>query len=359
MRQPDDAPVAHAPAGPLPRPRRVLIVKPSALGDVATAVPVLRGLRRTFGDGIEIDWLLARSCAPLVAGDPDLSAVVLFDRHRLARAWRSPSAAREAWRFWRHLRRGRYDWVIDLQGLLRSGLFAAATRAPVRAGFATAREGAAWFYTHVLPAGATPTHTVDRNLALAQHLGIDAHPADLRLHVTPEGRAFAEAFRAEHGAGYVVVAPATRWKTKLYPAHHWRVVVAAVARHRPVVLVAAPGETRLTDPLAGGPNVIDLGSRTTIPQLVGVIAGSAGVISCDSATMNIATATGVPQVTLIGPTDPARTGPYRRPEAVVATPAPCRGCLRRRGRGCDCMEQISPTDVLEAAERNFGLPVTA
>ena len=70
-------------------PRRVLIVKPSALGDVVTAVPVLRGLKRTFPDS-RVSWMLARSCAPLMAHDTDLDEVVPFDRRGLGKWWRSP-----------------------------------------------------------------------------------------------------------------------------------------------------------------------------------------------------------------------------------------------------------------------------
>ena len=61
---------ADLPAPP-PPPRRVLIIKPSALGDVVTAVPVMRGLRRAYPD-VQISWMLSNSCAPLLADDADL-----------------------------------------------------------------------------------------------------------------------------------------------------------------------------------------------------------------------------------------------------------------------------------------------
>lgn len=343
----------------MPAPRRVLIIKPSALGDVVTALPVLRGLRRSFGRDVRIDWMLSRACASLVAEEGDLDGVVYFDRRRLAKMWYHPGAMGAFLRFCRALRRAGYDWVIDLQGLFRSGFFARVCGADVRAGFGSARELAGLFYTAALPADQEPRHTVDRNIALARSLGVDARPEDFRLTVPSVGQAFAERFVREHGREYVVVAPATRWATKLYAPHHWKAVVAELARRWTVVLVAGADETHLAAPLAEVAGVIDLSGRTSIPEMTGLIAAAAGLVSCDSAPMNIAAALDTPQVTIIGPTDPARTGPYARPAAVVQTHLPCRACLRRTRRQCphvSCMQTIAPAEVLAACERNFAQP---
>jgi heptosyltransferase I len=337
----------------IPTPRRVLIIKPSALGDVVTAIPVLRGLRRTFGRSVRIDWLLARNCAPLVSEDPDLDGVVEFDRKRLGRMWYSPVAAGAFLALCRRLRKARYDWVIDLQGLFRSGFLARVTGAGVLAGFAAAREFAAMFYNVALPTYGMPTHTVDRNIALAKYLGVDSRPGDYELFVPPAARQWAGQFAADLGRDYLVLAPATRWRTKLYPPQHWRPVIDALSKRVAIVLVAGPGEEHLTAPLAGGANVTDLTGKTSLPQLMGLITSSCGVISCDSAAMNIATALGKPQIALIGPTDPARTGPYRRGETVVQTQLPCRSCLKRSCPHIACMESISPAQVLAAAEEHL------
>ncbi len=337
-----------------PKPRRALIIKPSALGDVVTALPVLRGLRRTFGPDLHVAWLLSRPCAPLVADDGDLDEVIDFDRRRLGRMWRSPAAFGAFVGFCRSLRRGRFDWVIDLQGLFRSGLFAMVSRAKVRAGFATARELAPLFYSVALPAEGTPTHTVDRNIALAKLLGIDARPEDFRLSVSDAARQWADEFIAERGRDYIVAAPATRWVTKLYPTRHWRQVVGELTGKTKVVLVGAPNERHLTESLADIPGVVDLGGRTTVPQLVALIDAARALVSCDSATMNIATAVGTPQVTLLGPTNPARTGPYGVGAGLLQTSLPCRACLKRQCPHITCMETIRPQVVVEAVAGLLG-----
>ena len=339
---------------PLPQtPSRVLIVKPSALGDVVTAMPVLRGLRRTFGRDLHVAWLISTTCADLISHDGDVDECVLFERRRLGRAWRSVSSAGALAGLLTQLRRGRYDGVIDLQGLLRSALLARATRAPLRAGFGDAREGAARFYTHRCKA-AGDVHTVDRNIALARELGIDARSEDMTLQVAPAAGEWARAFVADHGLGdgFVVCVPPTRWSTKLYPVRHWRAVVSHLARSTPVVLIGAPGDRALCGAVADGlgDGVIDATGQTDVAQMVGLIASSSGVICCDSAAKFIAPAVGVDVVTLIGPTRAQRTGPYLRGRAVVS-PVACQGCLQRRCPHITCMELIEPAAVIAAAEQ--------
>jgi len=343
---------------PAETPHRLLIVKPSALGDVVTAMPVLRGLRRTFGREVHVAWLINTNCADLLAHDSDLDECVLFDRKRLGKAWHSVAAAGALVKLLGRLRRGRYDWVIDLQGLLRSALLARATRAPLRAGFVDAREGAARFYTH-RSAAPDGMHTVDRNIALVRELGVDARGEDMTLQVAPPAREFAEAFVGEHslGDGFVICVPPTRWRTKLYPVRHWRTVAERLARRLPVVLVGGPGDRDLCGAVAGGlgPGVINAAGHTDVAQMVALIAASSGVICCDSAAKFIAPAVGTDVVTLIGPTRVERTGPYRRGHAVVADVA-CQGCLERLCPHITCMESIDPEAVIAAAgemlERN-------
>ena len=332
-------------------PRRVLIVKPSSLGDVVTAMPLLRGLRRTFGD-IHIAWLIGKTALPLIAHDTDVNDCVIFDRKTLGRAWRSPGASRKLKAFVGQLKRGRYDWAIDAQGLLRSALLARATRAEVRAGFAEAREGSTLFYTHRVSVD-RESHTVDRNIALARALGIDARPEDMTLQVSHDAQEFANEFVDQRGldGGFLLCVPPTRWQTKLYPVRHWRTVIRSLKERIPVVLGGSPGDRELCEAVAEGlgDRVINAAGETDIAQMVGLIAASSGVICCESAANFIAPAVGVDVVTLIGPTRPSRTGPYQRGRAIVAD-VPCQGCLRKHCPHITCMELVEPAEVISAAE---------
>ena len=331
-------------------PQRVLIIKPSALGDVITALPVLRGLKRTFPH-CRVSWLVNDNCAALISHDSDLDEVVGFDRKTMGTAWRSVSAARLVVSFLWNLRRSHFDWVLDLQGLLRSGIFSRATGASVRAGFASAREGASWFYNHRFTPQAS--HTVDRNIELARHLGIDARSEDMTLQVASEGRQFADEFMAANNlqAGeFLICVPPTRWETKLYPSRHWQRVISAMTERTTAVLMGAPGDRDLCQAAMQdtGPRAINLAGQTGIRELVATIAASGGVICGDSAAALIAPAVGVDSVVLIGPTRPERTGPYGGGRAIVGD-VPCRGCLKKRCSHITCMQLIDPDEVIEAA----------
>src|SRR6266540_4072385 len=123
-------------------PRRIAILKPSALGDIVHALPVLSALHERFPDA-RITWVVNKAFEPLLAGHPHLTNTLAFDRS----AFKEPLPATVySLRFADELRRRRFDLVVDLQGLLRTGLMCAASGAPVRVGFANAREGSRHFY---------------------------------------------------------------------------------------------------------------------------------------------------------------------------------------------------------------------
>jgi lipopolysaccharide heptosyltransferase I len=336
----------------LPAPERVLIVKPSSLGDVITALPVLKGLRRTF-PGAHLVWLVNPECAEIPAGEPELDETIPFDRRRFGRIGRSPAATAEFVRFCRDLRRRGFDWVLDLQGLFRSGFLAAMTGARVRAGFAAGRELAAAFYTRRIHV--RPGHTIDRNLQLAAALGIDARPEDLRLTADPAARERAGALLAEAGIGpdgFFAIAPTARWPTKLYPPRRWRRVLAELSSDRPCAILGAPGDEDFCEelrPEAPARPVVNLAGRTSLAELVATIAAADALVCCDSAAGLIAAATTTPQVMLIGPTRPNRTGPYGPLGRAVVADVPCQGCLKRRCGHVACMQLIPPERVIREA----------
>src|SRR5437588_5710219 len=117
---------------------RILLIKPSAFGDVLHTLPVLAKLRARY-PGARIDWLLTPPIAELIRHHPALSGVVLFPRQEYARPWRSWAALRAGAaglaRLLAAVRRARYELVIDLHGQFRSALLALLSGAPARVGF--------------------------------------------------------------------------------------------------------------------------------------------------------------------------------------------------------------------------------
>src|SRR5437764_13746133 len=115
-------------------PERIALLKPSALGDIVHALPVLAALRRRFPDS-HITWVVNKSYEPLIAGHPDLTDTLPFDRSAFKKGFRR--AVGYSLAFAAELRRRRFDLVIDLQGLLRTGLMCLATGHRGRSGFRT------------------------------------------------------------------------------------------------------------------------------------------------------------------------------------------------------------------------------
>ena len=333
-------------------PRRILLIKPSAIGDVVHALPVLNLLRRTWPDA-HVAWVLTPACANLLDGHPLLNEVILFERGRFGRGWREPAAAAGLVKFMKRLRGGEFDLVVDLQGLFRSGWMARQTRAPVRIGFANAREFAPLFYTHRVDVGTTEQHAIDRYLKVAAALGCGDAPVAFPFHVTEDDRRHVESLvPAGQGAHrYAVLIPGTNWQTKRWPAERFAALVKPLRDRFGLATVAAgsPDEVEIASRVGG----INVAGRTTLRQLVALLERAALVVANDSGPMHIAAALGRPLVTLFGPTNPVRTGPYRRDDAVLRLDIPCSPCYSRACSHQSCLRWLDIESVLTAAEQQM------
>jgi len=302
-------------------PQRILIVRPSALGDVARTVPALVSLRRAFPDA-RIDWLVRASFADAVRHHPDLNEVVEFPRKRFVRFGRSVEVTREVFQWLGELKARRYDHVYDLQGLVRSGLFTYAARAPVRVGFANAPE-LAWLGYNRRHRIEWDMHTVDRMLGLLE--AEDIEPVrDMRLHVGEDDRRWAEQWLADRGIEperYLVLAPTAMWLSKRWPAARFGEIAQRIADRRPAgadfhagVVVGSPGEDEQARPVLQRHWTIplhDMVGRTTVGRLMALIEQCGLVLCNDSAALHLAVGLGRRCLGVFGPTEPQLVGPYR------------------------------------------------
>src|SRR6266704_7039459 len=135
----EDAPTLRR--STLHAPMKVLILKPSSLGDVVQALPVLRLIKRNL-PASEIYWWIDSNLASLLEDDADLSGIIRFDR----RQWAAPRHWLELWRGLRWMRAQSFDWVIDLQSLARSGTFAWLANGSLTIGLDEPRECARGYY---------------------------------------------------------------------------------------------------------------------------------------------------------------------------------------------------------------------
>ncbi len=332
--------------------RRLLIIKPSSLGDVVHALPTLAALRRQF-PSTRLTWLVKREWADVLEGNPDLDDVLALDLS--VKGW--PTAMRA-------VRSGRFDLVVDLQGLLRSAMLGWLSGSPARVGFANGREGSPWLYTHRVPVPDMSMHAVDRYLLIARFLGAGPEkPRPSAFHLPQESAAEArvEALLAAAGvqAGTMLAAlnPSARWTTKQWPIESFAAVGDWLQRQGVRVVVIGGREERpageaVMRAMHGAP--IDLAGKTTLKELIALLRRVRVFITNDSGPMHLAAAVGTPVIALFGPTDPARTGPYGDGHTILRSGVPCSPCFSRRCANAvklECLTTIGPQAVIESAAK--------
>lgn len=329
-------------------PRRILIVRTSALGDVVHCLPVLTALRRHLRDA-RIGWVVEEAMAPVLENHPDLDQLLVV---RL-RSWRrrpfTLATLRELGRFLADLDRFSPEVVFDLMGNHKAGVIAALTLADRRIGLAREQRrepsSAVWISEGVRAAG---SHAVDRALSLLDRLALPREAADFggdKLFRTDE----AGADRQEAGGRpFVLIHPGAGWGNKRYPAAWWGEVAHRVRSHAgvEVLVTSGPGEERLAREVVaasrgGARGVV----APTLPALAALARGARLMMGGDSGPLHLAHALGTPVLCLMGPTDPRRNGPYGATDAAVWHPLPCSFCDKRMNETKGCLLALAPAEV--------------
>src|SRR5471030_941690 len=219
---------------------KILILKPSSLGDVIQALPVLRLLKLHF-PASEIFWWIDSAFAPLLEGDPDLAGIVRFERKR----WGKPQHWPEMLRSIRWLREQKFDLVIDLQCLARSGAFAWLARGKFLVGLDEVREGARGFYDLAVPRKTFHTHAVDWYLSVLPPLGVPVHK---NFYWLPERAEISAAVKRKwlgdnpkfkiQNSKLILLQPGARWENKCWPVEYFSELVRLIARIFPASRIA-------------------------------------------------------------------------------------------------------------------------
>jgi lipopolysaccharide heptosyltransferase I len=318
------------PDGSRTKPARIALVKLSSLGDVVHALPLAAALRARF-PATHLTWVVERREAALLVNHPALDDIVIAD----TRGWRRArglgggrAAAGALWTLARRLRRERFDVAIDAQGLLKSGMLVALTRAPLRIGFAArvARElSALCTNCHVTPPPEA-RHVVDQYLALLEPLGIARPRVEFTLPVAPRAEAEAEAFLA--GAS---LEPRRRLVTLVIgaarPDKRWALACHAELATRligggdtGVLVLWGPGEEADARAIAEGARGAVLAPPTDLGTLLALLRRASVIVGGDTGPLHMGAALGVPCVGLYGPTAATRNGPYGTRHRALQSP---------------------------------------
>ena len=336
---------------------KILILKPSSLGDVVQALPVLRLLKQ-HDPNSEIFWWIETGNAPLLQDDPDLAGIFHFDRER----WATPWHWGDIWKGIHELRRHKFDLIIDLQALARSSTVGWLAGGKFFVGLHDWRELATGYYDITVPRPSPGTHAVEWYLETLKAIGVPVH---WNFDWLPRRESVArevEALWPLNGAPMVALLPGARWENKQWPAQYFRELVSELrARHDGLRFTILGGkadaslaQTIITDATDA---CLDLTGRTSLPQMIEVLRTCSAVVTNDTGPMHVAAALRKPVIGIFGPTNPARTGPYGQvKQALQRKDLPCVPCMKSVCTYRDpmaCLRGISVGQVAEEVLRRL------
>jgi ADP-heptose:LPS heptosyltransferase len=380
------------------RHKKILIIKPSSLGDIVHSLPTLKAVRQLFPKAF-ISWLVKEEWAGILEGNPYLDEILSF-----------PFTLNGMPQIIGSVRKRRFDLVLDLQGLLRSSVISFLSGASIRIGYDSAREGAKIFYTERVRVPSLDIHAVDRYMLSVGTEGFTPSPSDFYIKIDQADTSYVREMLAINNSvnsPLVAINPQARWKTKVWHQERFDLLADLLADKlgARVVLVGSdkkvsgvekavdahefasgylPSEQREREgdgrspateqrakssvgrgrlhpalPVEGDGRspaieatrapVIDMRGKTNLKQLAALLQEVDLLVTNDSGPMHIAAALGTPVVAIFGPTNPKRTGPYGEIHRVIRGSAKCSPCFKKR---CImpshlCMDTISVEMVSE------------
>ncbi|HEB70935.1 MAG TPA: glycosyltransferase family 9 protein [Desulfobulbus sp.] len=344
--------------------KRILIIKPSSLGDIVHTLPLVHALKRKYPDST-IGWIVQEAFAPLLERDPAVDMV--YPVHIPSTS--DPQAGRFAYfhaftatvkmfkKLHGQLKHAPFDLILDLHASFRSGLLGRTNPGGLRLGFKGARELNSWFQDQLVTVPESVQHALDKNLLFCRHLACSVLPEDFHMCCSTDDidtvQIFLRQEKVADGAAVIYANPAARWQTKFWPARRWAELADRLrGRGTPLVFGGSgqdvPYITSITR-LMKTPGLVAAG-RFNLPQTVALIQHSSLYVGLDSGPMHMAALSGVPAVALFGPTHPSRVGPYGVAHAVVrAADLDCLECRKRTCVHLRCMRGISVSMVYDAA----------
>lgn len=344
---------------PVDKPKRILIVKLSAIGDVLMATPVAKALRTAYPDSY-IAWIVERKSADVVLGNPYLDEVIVWDRVKGGNVFNGVTKFLSALScLHKELKSKNFDVCVDVQGLLRSATVCLVSGAKRRAGFADADEYSPILYHDKYdPKDDGSLNAQQRNLDLLRTVGVSSTDTAMHMPVLDEDREFADRFFKENGLeGQRVVAfcPATTWVNKHWTPEGWSGVCDLLGERygvKPLIL-GSKADVILAQKISDGASVkpVISAGHTTLKQAGALMERSIAVIGVDTGLLHMAVALDRPAVGLFG-ASAWRCFMKRDNFVWVAKDFPCSPC--RRHPTCsnvDCMQAITPEDVISAVKR--------
>ncbi|OLD42741.1 MAG: hypothetical protein AUI63_08395 [Gemmatimonadetes bacterium 13_1_40CM_2_60_3] len=294
-------------------PNRICIVMMSAVGDAVHVLPVVNALKRANPD-TRITWILQPGPAALVRGHRSVDEIIIFDRSKGLMAFATAAA---------QLANRRFDLVINLQVYFKAGIVTGFTQAPIKLGFDRARaRDLNWLFTNRKIAPSPIQHVQDQYFEFLTVLGVAPQPVEWDLGPWPHEREWQRRFRASIDRPIASIVVATSKPEKDWFPERWAVVCDALHDKFGMRVVLVGG--RSARELAAERVVMERSKQkprselgSGLRNLVSILDASALVLSPDTGPLHMSVALDTPVISLMGYTNPKRTGPYRRFQDLI------------------------------------------
>lgn len=320
-------------------PQRILIVLHGSIGDVTRALPLAAMLRRALPSAF-LAWSVEPLCYPLLEHNPAIDEIIVFERR-----WKG------SLRFLRRIRAARFDLVLDLQRLFKSGLISRWSGARHRVGFhrRDSKELNWLFNNRRIPFYGDRISKFEHYLKFVDYLAIEPGRVEWEFGLSAQENAAVEALLSGVGP-YGVLFVGTRWQSKDWFPHQMSGCAELLERDfglRTILLGGKDDQALAAEAAAPvSSHVRNLTGMTSLRQAIGIIQRAKIAVGPDTGLMHIAAAVGTPVVSLWGATDPVRTGPHGYADLVIRGQASCSPCYRRScSIGRVCMQSITITQI--------------
>jgi heptosyltransferase-1 len=314
-------------------PKKILIVLHGSIGDVTRALPLASLLRKGFPEAF-LAWSVEPASYPLLQGNPAIDRILVFNRS----AWWKTFP-----RFLAHVRRQKFDLVLDLQRHLKSGIVSWSSGAARRIGFhrADSKEGNWLFNNLAIDRCGDGIAKLQHYLKFAEYLGIATAPIEWSFSFSSDEVCAVDLHLDQVKPAFAVLFVGARWQSKLWFSEQIAACVDILnAEHAlDTVLLGSKDDQDLAQAATAltKSQVTNLTGKTSLREAIAIIQRAKVAIGPDTGLMHIAAAVGTPVVSLWGATDPERTGPYGYADLALRGQAPCVPCYKRRcaiGRIC-------------------------
>jgi heptosyltransferase-1 len=340
--------------------QNILIIKLSAIGDVVHSLPFLEVLRDTFPSAM-IDWVVEEDAAGITEGHPAIDELIIFPRkswlRRFIKKGEYIGIGKDVARFFRKLKEKKYDLVVDLQGLFKSGILTFFANGKRKIALNGGREGSFIFVNERVGIPDPEMHALERYLCIAKYLGATELVWNGQIPIYDQDRMRVNRLLGEIGnsTSLVAVTPMAKWESKLWDLRRFASLADTIKEKlgAEVIFTGSQGDRPAIDGILSGmkTKAVNLAGKTTLKELAYLYERCAVVISTDTGPMHLAAAMGSPVVVaLFGPTSPLRTGPYGVKHRVIKAGLGCSPCFRRKCDHMSCMKKITVEMVLDVVK---------